>query len=491
LTQPEVVLPLVFGLSFLLYLTTLVLPYNLFTYVEDSPISLPEMAQRERAPAVVFLSTFATLFLLYALAYRSCRRRRNHRLALLILVLGLAMALLLSQTYPGGAIDMLDYVSQGEALAFFGTNPMATPPVQNEGAVFTPYSAHRYTSSPYGPVFTWISAGVVRLLGQESLLVNVVGFKFLAIAAYLAQALLIYLILLKRRPDLAAAGLLLFAWNPLILYEFAVNAHNDALMMAFALLGILFWEYERPILMTVSLCLSFLTKIPTAPLLPLLLLADARRQERRGDAWMTLLAGGMTALLVVGAAYLSLPDARESLAHLSRQSDLFTHSLPTVAQLLLRRRGMEVAAAQSIVRRVTLAALAILYAFKLWRTWRHPAAVLSHIYDVILFLLLFATPWFQPWYVTWLVALAALYPHNTAPAQAGIFAASVMTSYIVYGFVWFWIPDIANWSEALGITLLAVLTTYPIPWIQAAWIWSRSLRKRSDSQEKTVEASVG
>lgn len=471
---PSLVLLLTFWPSLALYLVALVLPYNLFAHTAHAPISLPEIAHRETLPAASFLLTFLTLFGLYILAYQTCRRHPSRRLVPLILLSGLTFVLLLSFAYPVGAGDVVDYASHGEELAYFGTNPLVVPPADVPGTTFARYSAFRHTTPNYGPLWIWISGLVVGTLGRESLLLNLLGFKAVAIAAYLAQALLIYAVLRRRNPALAPAGLLFFAWNPLVLYEFVVNGHNDAVMMAFALLGILLWDLGRPLPMVAALTCSFLVKVPTAPLLPLFLLAAARRRDSGHAFWSTFIVGGLLALGLVGLAYLSLPDPVAALANLSDRSNLFTHSPPAVVNLVLQLGGMERATAQTVAWTAALLALAAWYTLQLARTWRTPTGILRHAYDFILFLLLLTTPWFQPWYVTWLVALAALFPHPAAPTQAGLFSLTVIFSYVVYGFAWFWIPHVANWGRCLGINLIAVATTYLVPWAYTAWLWLRS-----------------
>lgn len=479
--RPFAVLFLTFALSFTLYLVSLVLPYNLFEHVAQSPTSMPEIAQRQRLPAVLFLLTFLTLFALYVLAYRTCRRHPRPKLVPFILACGLGFGLLLSFTYPIGAGDVIDYVSYGEELAHFGANPLVTPPAQFGDAAFARYSGYRHATSNYGPLWTWLSALVVRVLGRESLGLNLLGFKGVAIAAYVVQALAIYAILRRRDPESAPAGLLFFAWNPLILYEFAANGHNDATMMAFAMLGVLFWELERPLLLTAALTLSLLVKIPTLPLLPLFLLAAARRRQPERPLWDTLAYGGLAALGLIALAYLSLPDSGAALTNLSGRSGLFTHSLPTIGKLLLQLGGLEGATAETIARTTALAALGIWYLFQIWRTWQNPDGAILHAYNVVLFLLLFATLWFQPWYVTWLVALAALAPTPNARTQAGLFSLSVMGSYVIYGFVWFWIPRFANWANCLGINLLAVGSTFLPPWTYTIWQWVSRGKSRTTS----------
>ncbi len=472
LRSPSGILFIAFAGSFLLYLVGLVQPYSLFAHVAATPISFPEIARRQPLPAVAFLTTFLVLFGFYVLVYRTCRDHPREVPVSLVLLSGLTLSLLLSLTYPVGAGDVVDYVTHGEELFYFRKNPLVTPPGRVPGALLAHYSAYRVAPSNYGPLWTWISGLVIGILGRESLALDLLGFKGVAIAAYLAQALLVYLILRRRDPDRATAGLAFFAWNPLVLYESAVNGHNDGTMMAFALLGIFFWERRRPLAMVAALTLSLLIKVPTAPLLPLFLLAAAR--ERKGAGGFRLvIPGGLVSAGLVALAYCSLPDPLAALTNLSTRSGLLTHSLPAVLSLTLRLLGVAPGAAATSAQTAAFAAFAVAATLQLLRTWERPEAVLRHAFDLILFLLLFVTPWFQPWYVTWAVALAALFPRPEALTQAGLFSLTVLFSYVVYGFVWFWIPRQANWGNTLGITLMAVAMTYLIPWGYTVWVWCR------------------
>lgn len=480
--HPGFGLIIILCVAFLLYAFVLVLPYSLLTYAPSAPISLGEIADREVLPALLFLGMFLAQFGLYALAIAICRRHAQAQLAPVILIGGVAMSLLLMLTYPIGASDAVEYVNHGEALAYHGLNPLVVPIVDVPGAAFVEHSVFLYVTPNYGPVWIWISALVVRIMGQESLALNLFGFKLVAILSYVALALLIHRILRRRAPGDALAGLVFFAWNPLILYEFAVNGHNDAVMMALALLGILFWQQRRFLWMVAALTLSFLIKIPTILLLPLFLLAVARRQERGRDFWRILGVGGLLSLILIGAAYASLPDFAASLTNLSGRSHLFTHSLPTLVALMLRIGGLGESTAQAIVRAAAVAALGIWTVIQAWNVWQRPSRVLGYAYNVILFLLLFITPWFQPWYVTWLVALAALRPHPRAPTQAGLLSLTVIASYVVYGFAWFWFVEFANWGYTLGINALAVATTFLVPWAYMAWLWLRARPEQTSSR---------
>ena len=63
-------------------------------------------------------------------------------------------------------------------------------------------------------------------------------FKFIGFVAYMTILIVIW----KKTKNLSRVAF--FAFNPLVLSEILVNGHNDAVMMALALLGIYFIEAE-------------------------------------------------------------------------------------------------------------------------------------------------------------------------------------------------------------------------------------------------------
>ena len=66
------------------------------------------------------------------------------------------------------------------------------------------------------------------------------AFRTVAFASHLANIWLVGRTLktLGRSPRTVTTGMLLYAWNPLVLFESCVGAHNDTFMLFLVLLGI-------------------------------------------------------------------------------------------------------------------------------------------------------------------------------------------------------------------------------------------------------------
>ena len=461
--------------SGLVYYFLLLRPYGLLSYLQTPGLSLGKIDKHEAPAAGAFLLCFMTAFGLYALAYRLCKGWRSWSVAGGLVTGGLLLALLLAMVYPVGATDVFDYAVEGELLTMHGLNPMVHPANKVPDLPLLRYATYKYTVSPYGPVWTWFEAGIVWAAGRAGLLGLVLSFKVVAILGYLATCALITINLRRRAPERMAAGLVAFAWNPLVLFEVAVNAHSDVWIGVLVLCGVLFCELWRPLLMFAALTLAPLIKIAVAPLLPLFALA-AWRQEPAPRRGRLALTGGLVILGIVAISYLSLPQGLQGIGNPLRRSEFFTHSLPAVTKLALELVVPKGTAAL-VVGIATLCAFAGYFLVQLRNAYRAPGEVVRLGFNTLLFLLLVCMSYFQPWYLLWIMPLAAVYPRPNAPFQVALSTLCVMCSYVMFGFVWFLVPLFRG--KFLGINLAVLATTYGLPWAYALWSGWKGKRKEA------------
>jgi alpha-1,6-mannosyltransferase len=454
----------------------------LLTYLNTPGLSLGKISKHGAGAAGAFLICFLVAFGLYALAYRICLGWRSWIGVGAVAAGGLILALLLSWVYSIGATDMFDYAVEGELLTMNGLNPMVYPANKVPDLPFLRYAAYSNVISPYGPVWTWLEAGVVRVVGRGGLFPIVLGFKALAIAGYLSACGLIAAVLRRRAPQRMVAGLLAFAWNPLVLFEVAINVHADVWVGALVVGGALFWELRRPLPMLVALTLASLIKVPAATLLVLFAIAAWRREPAPRRRRLAL-TGGLVILGIAAISYLSLPQGLQGVGNFLHRRDLFTHSLPAVLKLALDK-VVTPGAASLLVGVAAFCAFGSYYLLQLSNARRTPNEVVRLGFNTLLFLLLVCMTWFQPWYLLWIMPLAAVYPRPNAAFQAALSTVCVMASYILFGFVWFLVP--LFWGEYLGINVAVLATTYALPWAYALWSgW------KSRQAETTTRARQG
>src|SRR5262249_42290029 len=328
--------------------------------------------------------------------------------------------------------------------AVHGANPLVTTPSAFGNDPFLPLVFWRGVRSVYGPVWLLLSNGLTHLaqtLGG-GLAVSVALFKLLGLAAHLANVVLIWLILSRIAPFRRLLGTLVYAWNPLCLLEFCASAHNDALMLTFALLGIycLVRGWEIPGL--VAFGLSIAIKYVLLALLPLYLVLVARQQLSEGQstrrvalslAWRLSVVLGVVICTTLPywagpqtlAAILYSPPAQQLDNSLL---ELLHWPLRALAQALGVGRDLVAPTVDTGVKLAGLAAFFALWLRQLRRVRSLESLLAGWAWALIAYVVV-ASGWFWPWYVTWIVALVALLPWDEISVTALLLAGGALTLY--------------------------------------------------------------
>lgn len=252
---------------------------------------------RTFAPTLLTSSLYALLVLILYSVYLAAAGRSvwgigNPRRALLPVLAGAALfALPLLFAYPVNATDVYRYIIRGRVAAVYGQSPFVAAPASFIGDPFLPLAGEWVgETSPYGPLWEVVAAGVTTISG-DNLLLGVWLFKLLAAVCFLATTSIIWSALADRPGRTTAT--LLWAWNPALLLTFVLNGHNDALMMLWLLLGYRLAAGGRPLPGFLVMCLAALTKPVAALALPVFFIAfwrgagNGREQARFGIAAVT------------------------------------------------------------------------------------------------------------------------------------------------------------------------------------------------------------
>lgn len=238
----------------------------------------------------------------WLLAVRLASRLRATLWAVLLPALLFNLTLLLALP-PLFSTDSLNYLAYGRMAAFHGQNPYTTLP----SAVDDPIRALSFWNivCPYGPLWVGLSTAAAGLAGYGNLLGGLLLLKGMASLAHLGLVVLLYHLAkgtdLPLPPPTAVA--LAVGWSPLFLLEGAGNAHNDLVMLALALGGLLAWRRGRPWAGYLLLVLSALVKYVSLLLVFFFLLAWLCREEGRRRA-LLLGKAVLLGLLVAGLAVL-------------------------------------------------------------------------------------------------------------------------------------------------------------------------------------------
>lgn len=275
------------------------------------------------------------LFALYALALRHLARHptpapaRAQRM-LLIGSFGALFGLLLLFTPAAPSHDPLAYASAGRLLGTHGANPFFVVPSAYPRDTVLAANEWPVSTTAYGPLWALLSLALNPLVNGDPLRANLI-YRVVAYLTELANIVLVAALARQLPPRFAAwreRGLLVYAWNPLVVIEVAAG-HNDVVMLTLLLLGLYLIGRGRRYWGMASLGGAVLLKANALPLALVIALAGwlmARPAKPAREApvwrgWARGLGPAGLALGVVAVGYLPFYWGH-SLAAISAASSL-------------------------------------------------------------------------------------------------------------------------------------------------------------------------
>jgi hypothetical protein len=494
-------------------------PYNLDEHGHKPRQHLSALTELSTGAAVKYALAFMSLFALYWLGYRMAIRpimqklpspRARMSYAALILTLGVIFNGILLPIYPFDATDVYDYVMHGRMAALYDLNPLQDSPVDAAEDPAYAFTGWRFSPSAYGPAWERIGEATVQVSG-ETINQDVVAFKLVAVIGYAVTALFIALTLREIAPRRIEAGLFLFAWNPLVIFVTGGNGHNDAVMMAFMMMGVYLMSKRWYAASTGAMMLGVLVKFIPLMGVPMVVLVAFSRLGKRERLRYMVLALGLCALLLV-VFYGPYWHGMDTLPS-QRRDDYFTGSVATVIRQELgpllddapRDAGaLETPKASGLVANGTLGLMAIFYAANLPRIYRarDDQQVIRILTLLMFFYLVVTSVWFQAWYALWLVALAVLLDNRPLRRLALFFSYLVTWEHIMYNFVtlrydgWADIPwrDGGPVAVHMGGIYLSIAAVWVAHWLRSgtrtplsAEIGARIQQAREDAGLTVIE----
>ncbi len=366
-------------------------------------------------------------------------RRESWRPSLgLILALGLLLALPTLFTYPINATDLFQYALRSRIYVFYGGNPFAR--------LLSEYPAEpllRLTgewadsTTPYGPIWE-IAAGGLTWLAGDRLLVQLLLFKLLVVAAHLGIGGLIWAAG-DRTPAERRWLAALWSWNPALLLIFGVDGHNDALMLLWLVggAGVLAQglRRQRPAWAAAGLLLVFLGGLTKAigllalPVFGLHALARLSRPAGRLRLVAFCAAGGAILTFLAFLPFGSPLLLTQRLA--SEASEGASYSIFALFFLWRLDRGLPLLWDPAVA--LSVGGLLLLMGWVLWRTWggRSPHRTLAEIFWGYILLALN----FRIWYAAWSFPFVLLQEKvdRRRIAAAAWFLLAAQWSVFIYG----------------------------------------------------------
>jgi alpha-1,6-mannosyltransferase len=339
-----------------------------------------------------------------------------------ILLVGLAMRLIVLPSPPASS-DIYRYIWDGRVQAA-GINPYRYLPADaalqalRDEAIYPRINRASYAPTIYPPMAELVFLAATRVSETPVFMKAVmIGFEGIAVWAILQ--------LLAAR-GLPATRVLLYAWHPLPLWEFAGSGHVDAMAIAFLLLAFVAADRRSPILAGIGLAAGVLVKYFPAVAGPAI--------YKRWD-WRLPVAFAVSAALLylpylgAGTRVFGFLGGYVAEEGLEQGSGLFLWQLAgTVLHLPERAFAFYFPLAAVVMAALGLAAV-------LLRRERK-ADLAAALMLAVAFMILFSPHY--PWYFAWLIPLVCVHP------LAAVIYLTCAASYL----------HITTWPPGLGDGLL-------------------------------------
>ncbi|MGH9388401.1 MAG: hypothetical protein ACRD1Z_02225, partial [Vicinamibacteria bacterium] len=231
----------------------------------ELPLALLVAAGEPTQRVPLFLLLFFAAFIPYGIAVRLVSRSAGDRSAIFAAVLGFAILFRVTLLSLPPSDDVHRYVWEGKIQAH-GKNPYAVPPDAPELAPLRDdiWSGinHKNLTAIYPPLME----AIFRFVASISTSVTAMKIAFVA-ADLFCCLLLVALLHLKRLP---VTRVLVYAWNPLVLFEISGRGHNDSAFVLLFLYSVFLGLRGRRPLQALALGLATMAKWVSLPFVALL-----------------------------------------------------------------------------------------------------------------------------------------------------------------------------------------------------------------------------
>lgn len=225
---------------------------------------------------IIFVLGLILFFAFYFLFLWAVKQSKLNRKTFWWLI-GLTISILLF-AFPAFSYDIFNYIFTAKVAYHYHENPYLVMPIEFIGDPNLAFTRAANKIALYGP--SWIAlTSIPHLLSFGSIVAAIFSFKFFAASFYVGA---IWVIWKLTKNFLSVA---LFALNPMLIIETLVSAHNDIVMMFFALLTFYFLKKEKILLGIIFLLFSIFIKYATVILLPIFIFILIRHYKKQIIRW--------------------------------------------------------------------------------------------------------------------------------------------------------------------------------------------------------------
>jgi len=392
------------------------------------------------------------LLAVFVVFRKLARLSRTPGLTIFVFIAAVFFRICLLPTTPVLSSDVYRYVWDGR-LQEHGINPYLLPPAAKKLTALRDRQIYPHINRRDHPTVYPAGAQIFFFLAH-----GITGDSIYRLKAILVACDVLTLVLLLgilRASGLEAIRLLVYAWNPVVIYEIAHSGHLEALMILLVLLAFYLAARHRSTLAVLSLAAAAASKFYPALLFPALVVRGERVKltmlfcSALLVSYIPYMAAGSKVLGFL-PTYLTSPYESFNLGLKHYLMQLF----PAIDYFFLSK---------------VFAAVLVLVALFVFTKDKNFNDMLKYSYLLISVYLLLMPAAFHPWYLLWLIPLLAFYP---SPAWL-LFSGTVVFSYLKYvsprGLMPGWVVGLEYIPLFILLTVECVRihgTTHPwFPWM--------------------------
>jgi len=250
----------------------------------------------------LYAGLITLLFLFYFLFIKLTREKKIDVKTIWRLLL--LMTVILTFSYNAFSYDLFNYVFDAKIITHYHQNPYEHKALDYPGDPMLGFMHWTQRTLPYGP--SWLLVTVpLSVIGSQVFLVTFFLFKIMIVSCFIGTLVMLRKIIRKVAPADEAFALVFFGLNPLVIIESLVSAHNDIVMMFFAITALYYLVQQQTVKATLFYILSIGIKYATAFLLPVFAFVWIQQRKKKTINWerVFLVMTALMSLGVIGATY--------------------------------------------------------------------------------------------------------------------------------------------------------------------------------------------
>lgn len=314
---------------------------------------------------------------------------------------------------PIASIDLDTYIYQARIYSKYHQNPYIVPYSNFKNDLFYAELNNFYSEKPavYGSFFLLL-ATVLTFLGGDNLSLNIYLFKLVFVFLNLASGYLTYKITKSK------GAYFLYSWNPLLIFEFALNAHIDIVAVFFTLASIYFLFKNKNLsgflISLFLLILAGLTKFFSFLLAPFFVIFILKKLNPLKSKVLFLFCVGILSSLMIFLSYLPFWDGLAIFRRLGEA--LFAiKSIPSLGILIFSLFMFLLKVKDPLTKGRELSRALFLGIYLYFLTWVFFSKKFTKekfLYSIsIITVSFFATffMWYYPWYFATPITILSIY----------------------------------------------------------------------------------